>query len=155
MVHFKSGVIMTSRMKMVVGIAAVTLLSGTFAFAAAHFLQCSKSTQGNNVVVTFREAGLGNGDVTIRATANATANYACYNNGGRNPSAANKRTINATVSASSVFEPKNGSVRGSLTLTPPGPGDFSCPPGQTLRLDSVTYSNVVITDLTNGVSCNP
>jgi hypothetical protein len=46
-------------------------------------------------------------------------------------------------------------VRGSLPLTPPGPGNFSCPSGQTLRLDSVTYSNVVVTDSTNGVSCSP
>ena len=144
-----------SRKKLIVTASVVTLLSVTFAFAAAHFLQCSKSTQGNNVVVSFREAGLGNGDVTIRVTANATANYACYNNGGKNPSAANKRTINAAVSNADVFTPKNGSVRGQLTLTPPGPGDFSCPKGQTLRLDSVTYSNVVITDLNNGVSCSP
>jgi hypothetical protein len=140
---------------MILVASVVTLLSVTFAIGAAHFLQCSKSTQGNNVVVSFREAGLGNGDITVQVTANATANYACYNNGGKNPSAANKRTINAAVSSSSVFTPKNGSVRGQLTLTPPGPGDFTCPNGQTLRLDSVTYSNVVITDLNNGVSCNP
>jgi hypothetical protein len=146
---------MSTRNKTISAFAAVVLLSVTFAIAAAHFLQCSGSQNGNNFVVSFREAGLGNGDVTITLTANATANYACYNNGNKNPAAQNKRTVHSAVQSTGVFTPKNGSVRGSLTLTPPGPGDFSCPPGQTLRLDSVSYSNVVVTDTTNGVSCNP
>jgi hypothetical protein len=81
--------------------------------------------------------------------------YACINGGEKNPAAANKRTVNATVSASGVFTPKNGSVRGSLTLSAPSAGDFTCPSGQTLTLQSVSYSNVTITDVTNNVSTTP
>ena len=127
-------------------------LSVAVAVAAPHFLSASASQSGDNLVVSFREAGLGNTDITVQATADATAVYACINGGGKNPSAANKRTINTAVSASGVFSPKNGSVRGSLTLTNPGPGDFTCTPGQRLTLVSVTYTNVRVTDVTNNVS---
>src|SRR5207249_4670344 len=123
--------------------------------ASAHFLKCSKSAQGNNLVVSFKEAGLGNEVTCISVRATATANYACINGGERNPSAANKRTIVAPTVASDCFTPHNGSINGSLTLTPPGPGDFSCPPAQTLVLQSVSYSNVTVNDTTHNVSCTP
>ena len=29
-------------------------------------------------------------------------------------------------------------------MSPPGPGDFSCPNGQTLFLQSVSYTNIVL-----------
>src|SRR5438874_976706 len=129
---------MNRKLLTALGIAALVCV----AIAGAHFLSASATQSGNDLVVTFREAGLGEGDVTIQASADATAVYACINGGDKNPSAANKRTVNATVSNSSVFTPKNGSVRGSLTINPPGPGDFTCPGGQTLTLESVSYSNV-------------
>jgi hypothetical protein len=38
-------------------------------------------------------------------------------------------------------------------LQPPGPGDFSCPSGQTLvGPTNVSYSNVTLTDTTSGQS---
>ena len=39
----------------------------------------------------------------------------------------------------------------SLTVNPP-PSNSSCPPGHKLELASVSYSNVTLTDTTNGVS---
>jgi hypothetical protein len=33
----------------------------------------------------------------------------------------------------------------------PPPSDITCPPGQSLELASVTYTNVVLTDTTNNV----
>jgi hypothetical protein len=134
----------------------VCLFVATVALAAsAHFIKCSKSQQGNNLVVSFKEAGLGNELTCITVSADATANYACFNNGGQNPSAENKRTVSARRTATDCFTPHNGSISGSLTLTPPGPGDFRCPPGQKLVLVSVSYSNVRVNDTTHGVSCTP
>jgi hypothetical protein len=46
---------------------------------------------------------------------------------------------------------KNGNVTASLTVSPP-PSDISCPPGQSLQLAQVSYTNVAITDTTNGVT---
>lgn len=110
---------------------------------------------GDSLVVNFKEAGLSSGAVeTITATATATANWFCVNNGSANPQASNKRTSESTVSASGTFTAdKNGNVIGSLTVgSPSAPSDFSCPPGQTAELGSVTYSNVSITDDTSGAS---
>ena len=61
-------------------------------------------------------------------------------------------TVNAEVSASGSFEPRNGRVQASLTAGPPSAGAFSCPSGQRLVLASGSYTNIVLTDTTNGVS---
>src|SRR5256885_5168078 len=136
--------------------AVVCLFATSVALAAsAHFIKCSKSAQGNNLVVSFKEAGLGNEVTCISVSATATSNYACINGGGKNPSAANKRAVVAIVTATDCFTPHNGQITGSLTLTPPGPGDFSCPPGQTLVLQSVSYANVSVNDTTHNVTCTP
>jgi hypothetical protein len=130
-------------------------IAGVALAASPHFVNASATRQGDNVVVTFKEAGLGNNQtVNVQASANATAVYFCINNAGTNPAAANKRSVQALVTASGNFTAdKNGSVSGSLTLSPPDPG-FSCPRGQSMELQSVSYSNVKITDLTNNVSKN-
>jgi hypothetical protein len=103
--------------------------------------------------VFFREAGLGSTEATlVRVTADASAVYACINKGGRNPKAANKQTVTSPVGAEGTFtSDKNGSISGTLTAAAPGPGDFTCSSGQTLVLASVTFSNIVITDVTNGI----
>jgi hypothetical protein len=104
--------------------------------------------------VSFREAGLGsNAGTLVRVTADASAVYACINRGGRNPKAANKRTVESPVTAEGEFtSDKNGSISGTLAAAAPGPGDFTCSSGQTLVLASVTFSNIVITDVTNDIS---
>jgi hypothetical protein len=140
-------------------IAVVSLMALAIAAVPAlaqneHFVRASAALSGTNLVVSFKEAGLGdNVTITETASATATATYVCVNRGGANPSAANKTTITAPVSASGSFESgKNGTITGTLTLTPPGPGSFTCPSGQSRELASVTYTNVAITDTTNGVT---
>jgi hypothetical protein len=119
-----------------------------------HFVSASAKVSGTNLVVSFKEAGLGdNQNINYTASATATATYVCVNRGGANPSAANKTTVTAPVSASGTFNSgKNGNISASLTLTPPGPGSFSCPPGQSLEIAQVTYTGVSITDTTNGIT---
>jgi hypothetical protein len=104
--------------------------------------------------VSFREVGLGSNEGTlVRVTSDASAVYACINRGGRNPKASNKMTVAAPVSAEATLtSDKNGSISGTLTAAAPGPGDFTCSSGQTLVLASVTFSNIVLTDVTNGIS---
>jgi hypothetical protein len=118
-----------------------------------HFINASASLSGTNLIVSWKEAGLGTNTLTsYTTTADATATFVCVNKGGANPSASNKTTINGPVSASGTFPSgKNGNVTASLTLMPPGSGGFSCPPGQTMAISQVTYSNVTLTDTTNGI----
>jgi hypothetical protein len=107
------------------------------------------------LVVSFDERGLGNGNIDYTLTADAEAVYQCINKGNHHPQAENKETVNSEVSAGGTFESKNGRVIASLSAGPPGAGDFSCPSGQRLTFVSVSYTNIVLTDTTNGVTAHP
>jgi len=109
-------------------------------------------SNGGALVVSFDERGLGNENVDYTITAQADATYACFNRGGKNPSAANKQSVVGQVEAEEGFEPRNGRVAGNISAGPPGPGSFSCPGGQRLVLADVTYTDIVLTDDTNDVS---
>ena len=66
--------------------------------------------------------------------------------------AQNETTIAGPVIATGTFNSgKNGQDTASLTVNLQ-PSDISCPPGQGLKLASVTYTNVVLTDTTNDES---
>jgi hypothetical protein len=80
------------------------------------------------------------------------ATYVCVNKGGGNPTAQNKTTVSGPVSAEGTFNSgKNGQITASLTLGPPSAGGFTCPPGQSLQLALASYSNITLTDTTNGI----
>lgn len=135
--------------------AILTLAVAPVFAANPHFVRASASiSSSGDLTVNFKEAGLGDTvTVTERASADASAEYGCINGGEKHPKAANKETVNSEVSASGPFTSgKNGSISGSLVLHAPSAGTFSCPPGQSLVLNSVTYTNVAITDVTNNVS---
>jgi len=135
-------------------VLAMLLFTASAALAVAAKFQSATGSVNNDgaLVVSFDERGLGNGNIDYTLTADAEAVFACINGGGKHPQAANKETINAEVSASGSFESKNGRVVASLTAGPPSAGDFSCPSGQRLVFASVSYTNIVLTDTTNGTS---
>ena len=144
------------RMLLVLAAVCVTgALAVPVALAVSpHFIRASASLNNDGTLtVSFKEAGLGTNQlITYVATADATATYVCVNRGGANPSAQNKTTVAGPVSATGTFSSgKNGQVTASLDLSPP-PSDISCPPGQSLELAEVSYTNVTITDSTNNVS---
>lgn len=138
-------------------IAPLLLVLASIAPAQAvspHFISASGTLNNDGTLtVKFKEAGLGTNQlINYEASANATATYVCVNNGGANPSAQNKSTVSGPVNKTGSFDSgKNGNVNGSLTISPP-PSDITCPKGQTLKVAQVTYTDVVITDLTNGIS---
>ena len=140
-------------------IAVLSILVAAFAASAAlaaspHFIRASANLNNDGTLtVSFKEAGLGtNQNIDYLAEADATATYVCVNKGGANPSAQNKTTVAGPVSETGTFSSgKNGQVTASLTIDPP-PSDISCPPGQSLQLAQVSYTNVSITDTTNGVT---
>jgi hypothetical protein len=113
-----------------------------------HFISASASIDNNgNLVCTFKEAGLGTtvSTTNISCSADATVVYACINGGGNHPKATNKETVSGPVSGGGTFPVRNGQTTGSITVAPPGPGDFSCPNGQKLVLASVSYTNITLT----------
>lgn len=135
---------------------AAILALGLFAQAALaanpHFVRASATRQGQSLVVSFKEAGLGNNQtVTIQASADFSRTDSCVNKGGKVPSDPKKTVTQGTVSKSGNFtSDKNGNITGSLTLTTST--SLQCPPGQRATLISLTFSNVRVTDLTNNVS---
>ncbi|HVL24160.1 MAG TPA: hypothetical protein VM450_08745 [Thermomicrobiales bacterium] len=147
-------------MRRTVSIFLALMLTLLFAMSAAadtgHFHSAVSSVNSSGaLVVNFDERGLGSADVDYTLTANATALYACINGGGNHPQAANKESFQGQVSAGGSFEPKNGRVIASLVTGPLSSGSFTCPGGQRLLLASVSYTNIVLTDITNGVSIRP
>lgn len=135
-------------------LTSASLMAASAAVADAPKFHAVNSSvdSGGALVVSFDQRGLGGDNVDYTLTADAEATYACINGGGNNPSAANKRTFNAEVTAGGSFQVKNGRVQGTLTAGPPSAGGFSCPSGQRLVLAGVSYTNIVLTDTTNGVS---
>jgi hypothetical protein len=136
-------------------VLALLLLVPSALAVSPHFVSASAKLSGANLVVSFKEAGLGTNQlINYTASADATATYVCVNKGGANPSASNKTQVSGPVSASGTFSSgKNGNVTASLTLMPPPPpSTFSCPPGQTEAIAEVVYTNVAITDTTNGIT---
>ena len=140
----------------------VTLLVATLAFlvltaqaamaVSPHFISASAARSGDNLVVQWKEAGLGdNLNIDYSATATATRVDSCVNGGNNVPADPKKTTTQAQVSAQGTFSVKNGSVNGSLTLTPPAT-TLTCPKGQKATLISLSYTGVSITDLTNGIT---
>lgn len=145
------------RYMMVLGTFVALVCAAAIGWAAnPHFVGKVTATLNpdGSVTVSWKEAGLGNNqNIDYAATADATATYVCVNNGGQCPNAANKTTVSGPVSATGTFSSgKNGQITASLTIQPPDAGGFMCPPGQTLTLSEISYTNIAITDLTNAVT---
>jgi len=136
-------------------------LAAVPAFAAngnPHFIKnaTSSSTDGSSLTANFKETGLASGAVeTVTLSANEAVTYECVNGGGSNPAASNKKAFRTSDETSGNFTAdKNGNIVGSLTLDVASADSlgFSCPPGQTTTLVSVSYTNVTLTDSTSGAT---
>ena len=125
-----------------------------------HFLFATNSinTSTGALNTSFKEVGLGTGtsSVGITLTADATATYQCYNKAGNKPQGVPKSFGPSGVSGSANFPVRNGQTTGTVSAGPLGPGGFSCPSGQILFLDAVTYSNTVVSDqFGNSIDATP
>jgi len=146
----------------VISAVATVVMGATAALAdSPHFLFATNSVSSTTGALTtsFKDAGLGTGVSSVQITLtvdNATAVYQCFNNGGNHPKAGNKETVSTALSTTGTFPVRNGQTTGSLSVGPPSPGDFSCPSGQSLFLQSVTYSGITVSDATgNSLGATP
>jgi hypothetical protein len=125
---------------------------GTAMAGSAHYVRGPNASLGSpEVTVTWKAAGLG--DTTLveyRADATGNARYQCVNHGGRCPAASNKQNVTGAVSAFGAFASgKNGTITGSLTIDPPA-STLNCPGSQVAALVSANFTNIRLSDLTNG-----
>jgi hypothetical protein len=102
-----------------------------------------------SLTTDFKIAGLGrNVTITLTASANATAVYACQNNSGNFPADPKKQVLAGPVGVSGgMGSGKNGSITGSLTISPPAT-TLDCPGGQHPVLAFVSYEDVAISSST-------
>ena len=98
----------------------------------------SCTTSGNTVTCSGKEAGLGD-EAQVHIVVSATAE--CINPGSNHPKAANKES----VSAQGDFPVQNGKADFSLSVTATFQPD--CSPPMTVQ-----FSNIKVTDTTNGIS---
>jgi hypothetical protein len=107
------------------------------------------------LTVNFHEAGLGDNqavDITLSGDANAT--YQWFNHGGNNPQGV-PFNVNQTFAVSGTFfSDQNGQITASLTVNPPSVSEFLATHhgANWVPVLSVSYTTVVVTDTTNGVS---
>jgi hypothetical protein len=143
--------------RMLLAIAALFSFAALAASAALadspHFLYANSSVSSSTgaLTVSFKDAGLGTGVTSIEITLSvdtASAVYQCFNNGGNHPKAGNKETVSTSLTTTGSFPVSHGQTTSSISVGPPGPGSFSCPSGQSLFLQSVTYTGISVSDAT-------
>ncbi len=139
--------------KIIATITSSTTTSVSAATSAADASLAATSTTTDVLRVSFQEIRVGqNTAIDYTVTADASVTYACINGGSKNPKASNKLTVAGPVSGGGTFtSDTNGNVKGAIEVTPPGPGDFTCPNGQQLVLAKLTFTNIKLTDTTNHV----
>jgi len=147
--------------RVALAVVAMFALTATTVLAdSPHFLYADASIDSSTgaLTVSFKDAGLGTGvsSIEVSLNANATAEYQCWNNGGKHPKAGNKETVEGPLTNTGSFPVSHGQVTATISVGPPGQGSFSCPPGQTLYLMSVTYSDIIVSDATgNSAGATP
>lgn len=104
-----------------------------------------------NVKVCFKATGLPQKPTTYTVKGTVTASYACRNRGGNCPPGQDT-TIKETVAVSATYSPdKYGSIAACIVLKVPKPSSNPCPDQMALVLESVSWTGISITDVTNKI----
>jgi len=118
-----------------------------------HFRSATAALGSPRLVINLVEVGLGSGaTVNYIASAHVTGTARCVNGGDNKPSASNKNFSGELASTSTTQADASGKVTAAIIL-PAVPPSF-CPAGQTAVVTTATFTNVTLTDTTNGVVAN-
>ena len=118
------------------------------------FLRAPSAKLGSpKVIVTWTEVGLGSVDsIDYIANATAAARYQCVNRGNNCPAASNKEDVLADLAVGGTFSvDKNGRISASMIIPAP-PATLVCPGNQVVDVVSVVFTDIRLTDVTNGIS---
>jgi hypothetical protein len=133
-----------SKMKRLLMVATATVatlvLGATAAMAASPHIVGSPSTtvSGNSLILSASVAGLGSVEtVTFDLDGTVDVSSRCYTKSGNKPQAANKQE-SITVDQTATFAVRNGRTNATFTVTPLS--TLTCPGGQHVVIESVTYS---------------
>lgn len=133
-----------SRMKRILVVATATvatlMLGATAAMATSPHIVGSPSTtvSGNSLILSASVAGLGNVETaTFDLEGTVDVSSRCYTKSGNKPQAANKQET-ISVDQTQTFDVRNGRTNATFTVTPLS--TLTCPGGQHVVIESVTYS---------------
>jgi hypothetical protein len=119
-------------------VGALALASAAFADSPHYIKGPTATVSGNSLTVTWKAAGLGNTvdsvDFSLTGTANVTSQ--CYTKSG-NPVNGVPKSESVDVNLSEPFPVRNGSVTGSLTVSPLS--TLTCTGNQHVVIQSVSY----------------
>jgi hypothetical protein len=121
-------------------VLATLLLGSTAALAASPHIVGSPSTtvSGNSLILSASVAGLGSvPSVTFDLDGTVDVSSRCYTKSGNKPQAANKQE-SISVDQTATFDVRNGRTNATFTVTPLS--TLTCPGGQHVVIESVTYS---------------
>jgi len=142
------------QIKRTVCLLGLALIATVAIARSPQFLRAPSASLGSpKVIVKWTEVGLGSTDgVNYVANATAAARYQCVNRGNNCPAASNKADVLADISVGGTFAvDKNGKITGTLIIPAPT-GTLVCPGNQVVGVVSAVFTNIRLTDVTNGVS---
>ena len=126
--------------------------------ASPHFIGSAKATvdDAGALTVSWKEAGLGNNqNIDYTMTTDASGQFQWFNHGGNKPQGQPFQFGPETLSASGTFNSgQNGQITASLTIAAPAPSQEVLNAGTSsnwVLKETVTYSNITLTDTTNGI----
>jgi hypothetical protein len=128
-------------MIMATAVVAMMAMGSTAVLAAPanpHIVGTPSTTiSGNSITFSASVAGLGNvSEATFNLVGTVDVSSRCYTKSNNKPQAANKQeTIN--VDSTETFAVRNGRTNATFTVTPLS--TLTCPPGQRVVIESVTY----------------
>ena len=130
---------------------SLLMLSASLVYGAnPKFKALSAQLGSPQLIVSGTEVGLGSSATVVYvASADVSASAACINGGGGTPSASNKNFSGELESTATNQADSNGKITTELVISA-FPDDF-CPPGQATAVATATFTNVTLTDTTNGV----
>lgn len=124
--------------------------------ANPHFLYADSSIGSSyELIVDFKEAGLGNNQlIDYELTGDASATFGYMNKGGNIVQGTPWLVEGDTLATGTFSSDKNGNITETLTSDAPvQPTDLKTPKGNGwTQLVSVSYTNLTLTDVTNGES---
>jgi hypothetical protein len=136
------------------GVVLAATVVGVPAAMAQSFSSATAAFNGDRLIVSFTETGLAaDQPIDYAAHTNVTATLVCVNRGGVAAGGKNGTgdQVGDETSLDTFTSSANGEVTGQLTLSPPPPfPPLTCPSNQSPMEARVVYTNVSITDKTNG-----
>jgi hypothetical protein len=138
-------------------IALSSFMATTVRAGSPHFIggPTATLTSDGDYCVSFKEAGLGNTPITYTLTAGTEQfTFQCFTRKGNTPQGDPNGVSFSDVSTSTIINPRNGQITGSLCLIPDQDGASCQGHGLVLRLTAAAYADVQFCDTTNNVCVN-